>query len=143
MALSGKIFAITGTLSCLRVEFESKLESNGGQVEKSLTKNVTHLIVGSCNKKKGKYSSKEEKARKNGVTIISEETVESMIANPEVPSAAAKAAALAAAEVIDVDADDDDDDENKPPPLKKQKKETTSTSNGGIWELAHDSKEVK
>jgi NAD-dependent DNA ligase len=42
--LSGLVFAITGTLSVSRKEFENFILANGGKVAKSVTKNVTHLV---------------------------------------------------------------------------------------------------
>jgi NAD-dependent DNA ligase len=43
-ALSGLCFAITGTLSVGRADFEELITSNGGEVAKSVTKKCTHLI---------------------------------------------------------------------------------------------------
>jgi BRCT domain type II-containing protein len=43
-ALAGLCFAITGTLSVGRSEFEDLITSNGGEVAKSVTKKCTHLV---------------------------------------------------------------------------------------------------
>jgi NAD-dependent DNA ligase len=42
--LDGLVFALTGTLSVSRKEFESFLLEHGGKVAKSITKSVTHLV---------------------------------------------------------------------------------------------------
>ena len=42
--LSNLVFAITGTLSVSRKEFENFILANGGKVAKSVTKTVTHLV---------------------------------------------------------------------------------------------------
>jgi NAD-dependent DNA ligase len=42
--LSGFVFAITGTLSVSRKEFENFILANGGTVAKSVTRKVTHLV---------------------------------------------------------------------------------------------------
>lgn len=44
MSLKGLVFAITGTLSVGREEFENLIISNGGSVAKSVTNKCTHLI---------------------------------------------------------------------------------------------------
>jgi NAD-dependent DNA ligase len=42
--LDGFVFALTGTLSVSRKEFESFILENGGKVAKTITKSVTHLV---------------------------------------------------------------------------------------------------
>mmetsp|Transcript_12567 Transcript_12567/g.20943 ORF Transcript_12567/g.20943 Transcript_12567/m.20943 type:complete len:571 (-) Transcript_12567:71-1783(-) len=72
-SLSGMIFCITGTVSILRREFEALLVEHGGVVKKTVTRDVSHLI---CSDSK---TTKAQKARDNGVTIITEEQVMELV----------------------------------------------------------------
>ena len=44
-SLNGLVFAISGKLSIPRKEFEEFIISNGGQVSKTVTNRVTHLVT--------------------------------------------------------------------------------------------------
>ncbi|CAB9500079.1 DNA ligase [Seminavis robusta] len=71
--LEGMVFAITGTLSMKRAEFETLLKEHGGVLKGSVTKDVTHLISARDD------TAKAKKAKANGVEILKEEAVLSMI----------------------------------------------------------------
>jgi NAD-dependent DNA ligase len=43
-SLDGSCFALTGTFSVSRQEFEQLILENGGEVAKSVTKKCTHLV---------------------------------------------------------------------------------------------------
>lgn len=74
LALSGKTFVLTGTLSSMtREEAKEKIEKLGGRVASTVSKNVTYLVVGD------EAGSKLEKAKKLGIGIIDEEKFLGMI----------------------------------------------------------------
>jgi len=70
--ITGKSFCITGTLSKPRKHFETLVTDNGGTLG-SVSKNLDFLIVGAD------AGSKEDKAKKLGIKIISEQEFLSMI----------------------------------------------------------------
>ena len=72
--LKGKIFAISGTLSEPRNYFVDWITGRGGVVSPSVTKKVTHLIVSDP----GITTTKISSARKQGITIISEDNLKDM-----------------------------------------------------------------
>lgn len=73
MPLAGKTFVITGTLSQGRGEFKALVEQHGGKVTGSISKNTDYLLAGEGG------GSKRDKATKLGVSIISEEELQSML----------------------------------------------------------------
>jgi len=88
MSLNGLVFAITGTLSVGRSEFEQLITSNGGTVAKSVTNKCTHLISSETGTKKC------QDAEAKGVEIVDEDWVRNKI------------------EGKDEDDDEDEDDED-------------------------------
>ena len=75
--LSGLTFCITGSLNVYknRDELKQVLESNGAKVTNSVTSKTTYLI----NNDTTSNSSKNIKAKKLGVKIISEDELHSLI----------------------------------------------------------------
>lgn len=75
--LQDKIFVVTGSINHFknRKELQSKIESLGGKVSGSVSKNTNYLI----NNDKESNSSKNKKAKELGVTIINEEEFIEMI----------------------------------------------------------------
>lgn len=73
--LSGKTIAITGTLSMPRKNIVDIIQDNGGIVAPSVTKKVTHLLCADPNE----TSTKLDKARSMGVTIVGPEFLSSFI----------------------------------------------------------------
>lgn len=71
--LSNMIFAITGSLSISRNELRTMIYSNGGSLSETVNKSTTYLIVGE------KPSSKVAKARKLGITTLTEEQFMNML----------------------------------------------------------------
>ena len=67
--LTGKSFAITGTLSIKRAEVEKMIQDNGGEIKSSVGKGLTYLVIADPNS----TSSKAQAARKLGTTLISED----------------------------------------------------------------------
>lgn len=68
-AFLGKSLYCTGTFACGKKEYLKQLvESNGGIFESGLKKTLSYLVIGSL-----KGSSKEQKAKDLGVTVISED----------------------------------------------------------------------
>lgn len=67
-SLSGKSFAITGSLSMKRAEVEKMITDAGGEVKSSVGKGTTYLITSDPNS----TSSKIQSAKKNGTKILSE-----------------------------------------------------------------------
>jgi DNA ligase (NAD+) len=64
--IAGKSFVITGTLSQPRPEFKKIIETNGGKVSGSISKNTHYLLCGE------KGGSKRDKAESLGVPILDE-----------------------------------------------------------------------
>ena len=73
MVFSGKKFVFTGTLSSPRHVFESLVISNGGTVSGSVTKNTDYVVIGT------NPGSKETKAKKLGIRIITENELKNML----------------------------------------------------------------
>jgi BRCT domain type II-containing protein len=69
MSLSGKVVAISGKLSQPRNAIQAAIKANGGTFSSSVTKKVTHLIVGDPTA----TTTKIEKARKQGIEIVGED----------------------------------------------------------------------
>ncbi len=74
-AFSGKEFCITGKLSRPRKEIESYIINNGGNILSSVSKNTSYLITNDTSS----GSSKNEKAKKFGTKIITEEELYKII----------------------------------------------------------------
>ena len=66
--LTGKNFAITGTLSIKRAEVEKLIQENGGEVKNNVGKGLLYLIIADPNSN----SSKAQAARKFGTILINE-----------------------------------------------------------------------
>jgi NAD-dependent DNA ligase len=73
VALKGFVFAITGTLSVPRAQFEKLITDNGGQVAKSVTNACTHLVSAETGTKKC------QDAEEKGCAIVDEDWVRSKI----------------------------------------------------------------
>lgn len=73
-ALSGKSFLITGTLPVKRDDAKDLIEKNGGKILGSVSSKLNYLVVGDD------PGSKVEKAQTLGVTIISWEELQKMLA---------------------------------------------------------------
>ena len=71
--LFGKSFAITGTLSVGRDEMKALIESKGGKVAGSVSKNTNYLVAGEGG------GQKADKARAAGVTILTEAELRVML----------------------------------------------------------------
>jgi DNA ligase (NAD+) len=67
-ALTGKKIAITGTLSTPRKQIQAMITDAGGEVDKSVGKNTTYLLIDDVTS----TSSKAQGARKLGTKLISE-----------------------------------------------------------------------
>lgn len=67
--LSGKSFAITGTLSIKRAEVEKMIQDNGGEIKSSVGKGLNYLIIDDPTS----TSSKAQAARKFGTKLISKD----------------------------------------------------------------------
>ena len=76
-AIQGKTFCITGKVTRYknRTEFKEKIESLGGKVTDSVTKNTSYLINNDINS----TSSKNKKAKELGIPIITEEEFENFL----------------------------------------------------------------
>jgi len=72
--LAGKTFVITGTLSATRDEVKEKIAALGGKVSGSVSGNTDYLLAGEGG------GSKRDKAESLGVTILSEEEFEALVA---------------------------------------------------------------
>jgi DNA ligase (NAD+) len=74
LKFSGKSFVLTGTLTSMtREEAKQKIESFGGKVVSSVSKNTDFVIVG------GKAGSKLEKARTLGILLLDEQKLLTML----------------------------------------------------------------
>lgn len=76
--LSGKKFIITGTLNRPRAEVEKDIESNGGSLSSSISKNLDFLIVGQ-DPSESKIEKANKLAQKTNLKIITEEDLNEMI----------------------------------------------------------------
>lgn len=66
---TGKSFCFTGTMSTPRAKLQKMVEENGGEVKKSVGKNLDYLVISDPNS----TSSKAKAARKNNTTLLSEQ----------------------------------------------------------------------
>lgn len=73
MPLAAKTFVITGTLSRPRNEYKTLIEQKGGKVTGSISRSTSYLLAGEGG------GSKRDKASSLGVTVISENDLQSMI----------------------------------------------------------------
>ncbi len=73
LPLTGKTFVITGALSMDRDEMKSFIESKGGKVTGSVSKNTHYLLAGEGG------GSKRDKAEKLGVPVIGEDDLQAML----------------------------------------------------------------
>src|SRR5690606_11496487 len=73
LPLAGKTFVITGTLGMDRDEMKAFIESKGGKVTGSVSKNTSYLLAGEGG------GSKRDKAEKLGVPVIGEEDLKAML----------------------------------------------------------------
>ena len=72
--LAGKSFVFTGTLTIARNEAESKVKALGGKAGSSVSRATDYVVVGE------NAGSKADKARQLGVTMLSEEEFDQMLA---------------------------------------------------------------
>mmetsp|Transcript_38252 Transcript_38252/g.62713 ORF Transcript_38252/g.62713 Transcript_38252/m.62713 type:complete len:194 (-) Transcript_38252:311-892(-) len=75
--LAHQIFVLAGTLSSKHGEFERKIRSHGGDVEQTVGRTTTAVIVGA--KKTNATGSKCQEAQSLGVPIVSEAFVDECI----------------------------------------------------------------
>lgn len=68
---TGRVFAITGTLSRPRKQIVSLIEKEGGKFASTVSKSVTHLVAANP----FLMTAKMEKAQANGVTIVGEDFI--------------------------------------------------------------------
>src|SRR5207237_242606 len=80
--LAGLAFAFTGASSRSRAELVHLVESNGGRVLSSVTKETTYLVIADPES----TSTKAVKARKLGTKLITEEDLVALIERPTPPS---------------------------------------------------------
>lgn len=73
--LSGKSFAITGSLSMKRAEVEKLIVDNGGIIKNSVSKGLTYLIIADPQS----TSSKAQAAKKLGIVLLGENDFLSLI----------------------------------------------------------------
>jgi DNA ligase (NAD+) len=73
--LTGKSFAITGTLSIKRAEVEKMIADNGGEIKSSVGKGLSYLIIADPQS----TSSKAQAARKLGTVLIDEQQFLDMV----------------------------------------------------------------
>jgi len=73
-ALEGKSFLFTGTLSMPRKQAEGLVMDNGGTVASGVSKNLAYLVAGEA------AGSKLDKAKKLGVTVLTEQEFAEMFA---------------------------------------------------------------
>jgi DNA ligase (NAD+) len=73
-SLTGKVFCVTGALSCSRGEIHDRIIAAGGTIKNSVTKTVDYLVMG-LNAGDGK----QQAARRFKVKIITEEQLEVMV----------------------------------------------------------------
>lgn len=72
---TGKSFCFTGSMNTPRAQLIRLVEDNGGQVKDSVVKGLTYLVISDPSS----TSSKAVAARKNGITLISEDQFKLMI----------------------------------------------------------------
>lgn len=73
--LAGKTFVLTGALSAPREEVTREIESHGGKVTSSVSRNTDYLVVGEA------AGSKLDKARKLGVKTLDERGLRELLAS--------------------------------------------------------------
>ena len=95
LSLFGLCFAITGTLSVGRAEFERLITENGGKISKSVTGQTTHLVSAMSGTKKC------EDAIAKGIAVVDEEMVRALITDGSGGSAGAGAGASTPSDVAD------------------------------------------
>ena len=73
LPLTGKTFVITGTLSIDRDDMKALIESKGGKVTGSVSKNTSYVLAGEGG------GSKRDKAEKLGIPILDEAALQAML----------------------------------------------------------------
>ncbi len=73
-AIAGKTFVITGTLTQSREHFVALIEANGGKMSGSVSKKTDYLLAGD------KAGSKADKAKELGVTVLTEDDFNALLA---------------------------------------------------------------
>jgi len=71
--LQGKSFVVTGTMSKPRKEIQDWIESKGGKVSSSVSKNTDYVVAGEA------AGSKLDKANQLGVSVITEEQLYQLV----------------------------------------------------------------
>jgi DNA ligase (NAD+) len=74
-SLTGKSFCFTGSMETPRGQLQQMVEAAGGEVKKSVGKDVNFLVIADPNS----TSSKAQAAKKNGTTLISEDDFLKMV----------------------------------------------------------------
>ncbi len=95
--LAGLSFCFTGSATRPRGELTHEVESRGGRVLGSVTKELTYLVIADVNS----TSSKAEKARKLGTKLIDEDQMMALIAEKEAATKKAEAVEEAAEEATE------------------------------------------
>ena len=81
LALTGKTFVVTGTLSVFsRAQAESRIKELGGKVTSSVTRNTDYLVAGES------PGSKLAGAERLGTEILDEEAFVELLTNPPAES---------------------------------------------------------
>lgn len=129
------VVALAGKFSIPKKEIKDAVERHGGRVVASLSKKVTHLMVGA--EGEGTSTAKEDKAREMGIQVVDETFLEQL--RKQVPQSPIKKKTTAQVQKKKKE----DDSQKKPVRSPRKRKKTGDAERFEVFEWVDESPERK